>query len=94
MFALQSVADMLADLKSIATYYNQSNLFADALKNAQMEVMGRDEGQCYVLVQDVKTRWNSQFQMVQSFLRVKEALLYVLELPKWKSVKSLVRMSS
>ena len=78
------------DLKKVSTFYNQSNLFADALKQAQIEIMERGEGECYVLLQDVKTRWNSQFLMIRSFLRVKEALLHVFEQPMWKSNKTLV----
>ena len=91
MFSIEAIDDLLTDLKNIVTYYNQSNLFTDALRKAQMEVMHRAESECYALLHDVKTRWNSQFTMIKSFVRVKEALLHVLELPKWKSCKSLVR---
>jgi hypothetical protein len=67
-----------------------SNLFVSALNKAQIELMGRTTSECSVLVQDVKTRWNSTFNMVVSILKVKEALLYVLDLPQFKSSKHLV----
>ena len=92
VFSHKNVQNMQTNCRSVAAFYHTSNLFADALKDAQVTVMGKDPGNVCALLQDVKTRWNSQLKMVQSFLACKEALLYVLKLPEWEASKHLVKI--
>ena len=92
MFSHKGFKNMQDNCRSVAAFYHTSNLFADALKDAQVTVMGKEPGAVSALLQDVKTRWNSQLKMVESFLKCKEALLYVLKLPEWESSKHLVNI--
>ena len=56
-----------------------------------MQVMGRSESECLHLHQEVKTRWNSSYEMLLSISRVQEALQEVLSQEQWKKSPRLVR---
>jgi hypothetical protein len=87
-----SVVNLTANLRSIVSFYHQSNLFAAALRKAQVEVMGRAAHETTGLTQDVKTRWNSTFAMIKSFLEVEDAILSIIDDDEWSGSKQLVRI--
>jgi len=59
-FAGVLIMNVIEQCKAIATYYNQLNIFAAALRQAQMDLQGK----CLVVFQSVKTRWNSTHLML------------------------------
>ena len=52
--------------------------------------MGRTKGEVLRLHQEVRTRWNSSWEMLRSFLTVREALEKILKQEQWKNSAKLV----
>jgi hypothetical protein len=53
--------------------------------------MGVAESDTRHIKQEVCTRWNSQFLMMESFLKIEPTILSVLAQEDWRTMKSLVR---
>jgi hypothetical protein len=64
LFSGTNIKSMIAEVKSLVTTYHQSNNFATAFRQTQMEVMDKTEDECLAMHQDVDTRWNSIYLML------------------------------
>ncbi|XP_011702573.1 PREDICTED: zinc finger BED domain-containing protein 1-like, partial [Wasmannia auropunctata] len=68
---IPSLVNLLAKVKSIVTLFKQSVVAADELRRLQF-LEGKTEGTVLKLIQEVPTRWNSAFYMIQRFLQLKD----------------------
>ncbi|XP_018904704.2 zinc finger BED domain-containing protein 4 [Bemisia tabaci] len=66
------LAPLLAPVKVIITAFIQSYILSDELRDAQ------PPGEALKLMQSVITRWNSEFYMIQRFLKLKDYISGVL----------------
>ncbi|XP_046391582.1 E3 SUMO-protein ligase ZBED1-like [Ischnura elegans] len=73
----KGLPEMISQIKSIVTWFKHSVQGADMLRKVQME-SGRSEGNVLKLKQDIPTRWNSCFYMLDQFLKLKDCLTVVL----------------
>ena len=67
------VPEVLNKIRSVVTFSHQSVNFSDMLKNAQL-ARGKSDGTCLRLIQDVKTRWGSTYEMLERFLELSEVI--------------------
>ncbi|XP_028408659.1 zinc finger BED domain-containing protein 4-like [Dendronephthya gigantea] len=71
----RSVSDMIARSKRVVTHFNHSALACDRLSKIQELNLPRKK-----LIQDVPTRWNSKYYLLQRLLEMKNAIvLYATE---------------
>ncbi|XP_053203294.1 zinc finger BED domain-containing protein 4-like [Panonychus citri] len=63
----KDVDNLIASVRSIVTFSKQSNNFADAIEKEQL----RDNPRSLKLIQDVPTRWNSAYLMLDRFLAIR-----------------------
>lgn len=72
IFDQRAVIDMRAKVKRISTHFSHSSLGCNELKNLQ-----REQGikQPLITVQDVPTRWNSTYMMLERALTLKRPIL-------------------
>ena len=82
IFSMPTVENLTGKCRDVAKYSNKSVLLSQALIEAQVEVSPDSPG--LYLVQDVSTRWNSTFMMLERFFKLKDAINKVLEMPKWE----------
>ena len=74
VFAQNSVTDLLTKCRRLATHFNHSSSARDDLKRLQQE-----QGMVpRLLVQDVPTRWNSSYLMVERIVALKRPILIYL----------------
>jgi hypothetical protein len=69
--AIQSSVEiqcLIKKVKNIVTWFKQSNNASDQLRKAQ------NEGEPKKLIQEVSTRWNSTYYMIQRFLELQEII--------------------
>ncbi|XP_052130034.1 zinc finger BED domain-containing protein 4-like [Frankliniella occidentalis] len=59
---------LLMKVKRTVRFFKQSEVAASRLKELQKVEQGKKDGQCLRLIQEVKTRWNSCFEMLQRYL--------------------------
>lgn len=91
-----SVSDMIARIKRVVTHFNHSALAYDRLPKIQEDLNLPKKK----LVQDVPTRYNSTFYLLQRLLEMKNAIvLYVTEhdlqtstANEWKLVENVIRL--
>ena len=69
--------------RGICTFANKSVLLSNAIINHQ-KASGKESAKCLNLVQDVSTRWNSTYLMLDRFLVLQESVKAVLLDPEWK----------
>ena len=81
IFSMPSVETLLEKCRAICTLANSSIQFAKAIRDAQ-EMLEADVTK--QLIQDVVTRWNSSFDMLNRFFELKEAVRTVLSDDKWR----------
>ena len=74
LFGLPSVENLIEKVKKIVSFANHSDKFYLELRKQQRLYM--EEGAKELnLIQDVATRWNSTFYMLNRFLKLKTALI-------------------
>ena len=78
LLGMASVEKLVEKCRKVCTYANKSVLFSTDISDAQVLVEGHHPKQ---LAQDVRTRWNSTFDMMSRFLELK--VTAVLAKPKW-----------
>lgn len=69
-----AVADIISEIKGIVTFFKQSVKAADRLRNEQVKA----EVPILKLKQEVKTRWNSTYYMLERFLTLNRFIVMVL----------------
>ena len=72
--SLDGVGEVLGKCRRLVSHFNHSNLQKQALKNKQLQLGIPVKS----LKQDVETRWNSTYDMLESILKNDEALSGVL----------------
>ncbi|KAK3922231.1 Zinc finger BED domain-containing protein 4 [Frankliniella fusca] len=76
-------------VKKIVRFFRQSEVATTELTKLQMEESEISEGKTLKLIQEVKTRWNSCFAMLERFLQLHENVARViLKLQRDKNSKS------
>ena len=78
-----SVKNLIKVCRHICTYSSQSVLLAQFIVKKQIET-GKEKRQCLNLLQDVVTRWNSTFLMLQRFLELQPVIRTLLLDQGWK----------
>lgn len=73
LISQRSVNDALANARKIVGHFKHSQLAQTRLEDLQIEMQGQGTTPNR-LVQDVQTRWNSSYYMIQSLIREKRAL--------------------
>jgi hypothetical protein len=92
----RSVSDMIARSKRVVTHFNHSALACDRLSKIQEDLNLPKKK----LIQDVPTRWNSTFYLLQRLLEMKNAIvLYAtdhnIQVPtanEWKLMEKVIRL--
>lgn len=75
--ATPHLIELISKIKRIVTLTKHSVVAADELRRLQM-LEGKTEGTTLKLIQEVPTRWNSAFYMIQRFLELKHHMHGVL----------------
>jgi len=68
----RALEDAVAICRKIATHFRHSTLAKERLRDIQQAT---SDANCHQIVQDVQTRWNSTFYMVQRLLEQKKAVI-------------------
>ncbi|XP_055527859.1 zinc finger BED domain-containing protein 4-like [Wyeomyia smithii] len=79
----KAVRDLIAESRNIVTHFNHSPLACDKL----LEIQKRYELTEHKLVQDIRTRWNSTFYMLQRLKDQRPAVTYYTG--EFNSIKNL-----
>ena len=82
IFTMVSVETLVKKCRAVCTYGNKSWQFTQDLIKAQ--ATEENQGQGKYLVQDVVTRWNSTYLMLERFLLLKPFIIKVLGSQKWE----------
>ena len=69
MESTPGLTDLFSEAKHIVTFFKQSAKAADKLRRLQLN-LGAKEGTLLKLIQDVTTRWNSEFAMAKRFVQM------------------------
>ena len=73
------ISRILARVRRIVTYFHRSNIATQALKEKQVQLgMAPTTAKAKKLIIDVKTRWNSSFDMLQRYTELELAVLAAL----------------
>ncbi|XP_050516425.1 E3 SUMO-protein ligase ZBED1-like [Diabrotica virgifera virgifera] len=87
---LKYVQDFITKCKDIVTFFKSSNIATKLFKNEQEQ----DRAEPYQLLQEVSTRWNSTYYMVQRILITNDAIgrtiLKLRKLPQPLSVDDII----
>lgn len=85
---MNELRTIIVKVKKIVAFFRQSDVAATELKNFQMNEWGKKEGQCLRLIQEVRTRWNSLYQMLHRYLDLSDFIPRILlKLAKDKTSK-------
>ncbi len=96
-----SLAAIRETVSKIVTKTRQSTVMSDKLRQIQTEILGQKTPK--KLIQEVATRWNSCYEMLERFLEVKPAVSLLLSEPgmdsfgpftseKWKIIEAAVAL--
>ena len=83
LFEKKSIKSLIKTCRHIYTYGNQSVQVSQCVVTKQMEA-GKEKTQCLLLLQDVPTRWNSSFLMLQRFLLLQPVIRDILQDQHWQ----------
>ncbi|XP_043474458.1 E3 SUMO-protein ligase ZBED1-like isoform X1 [Leptopilina heterotoma] len=72
---------LISSVKRLVTFFKQSTNASDELRKLQL-LQGKTEGTIRRLIQDVDTRWNSEFSMAKRFIEMAPLVSAVLVLQK------------
>ncbi|XP_046744289.1 E3 SUMO-protein ligase ZBED1-like [Diprion similis] len=75
--ASPALETVIQKVKSIVTFFKNSVTASDNSKKMQL-VNGKTEGTLLKLIQDVETRWNSKYQMMERFVALADLISAVL----------------
>ncbi|KAG5872831.1 hypothetical protein JTB14_024985 [Gonioctena quinquepunctata] len=93
----RAVIDVIAKARRIVTYFNHSATACDKLKKLQEQMNVPTEK----LIQDIQTRWNSTYYMLERLLEQKKVIsIYILDNPdltdltfhQWDLVQKLINL--
>ena len=78
-----AIKSLCNSCREICTFANKSVLLSKAITDHQ-KATGKENAKCLNLVQDVVTRWNSTYLMLDRFLVLQESVKSILLDPEWK----------
>lgn len=85
---LNLLIKVIRKVKRIVTFFRKSEIAATELKNFQKTEWNKKDIECLKLVQEVRTRWNSLYLMIERYLHLNEFVGRVLlKLCRQKSSK-------
>lgn len=73
-----SVRSLMVEVKRIVRFFRTSEVASEELKKEQLKRPGMTETKCLKLIQEVRTRWNSAFYMLDRYLQLEEHVTAVL----------------
>ena len=80
---------LLAKIKRIVLYFHKSNIAANELKEKQVQLkMASTPSKAKKLIMEVKTRWNSSYDMLVSYLDLEPAVVAALASPTCRAKSS------
>ena len=83
LFEKPSIKNLIKTCRHICTYANQAVAFSQLIISKQVEA-GTEKRSCYLLLQDVVTRWNSTYTMLQRFLLLQPVVRSILLDQEWQ----------
>ena len=83
LFEKPSIKALIKTCRHICTFANQSVQLSQSVVTKQIEA-GKEKSQCLLLLQDVPTRWNSSFLMLQRFLLLQPVIRDILLDQQWQ----------
>ena len=78
-----SIKNMIKSCRHICTYANKSVQLSQRIVQEQLDA-GKEKRLCLHLHQDLVTRWNSTYLMLQRFLVLQPVVKTVLQDPEWQ----------
>lgn len=79
-----SIKNMIRSCRNICSYANRAVGFAQAVIKKQIDE-GKEKRSCLNLLQDVVTRWNSTYLMLERFLKLQSVVRSLLLDEEWKN---------
>ena len=77
------IKNLITNVRAFTNYAGISTLLSSAIRKKQEELEW-EEKDMKTLVQDVKTRWNSSYDILARFFLLQEPVKKVLEDEEWK----------
>jgi len=90
IFSTEGVKAVVDSVRTIVKFSNQSNAFCYELE--MLQKAENEDCRPLMLLQDVPTRWNSSYTMLNRFVKLKSVVLLLLAKPQWANkVKAKIR---